>query len=126
MQGAQVDSQASAPSQRQLHDPQPHAALRTADPDRLHGAAWKDSMQGKYNSPPAGFLFTMPDATLQARGEAWPYDLENPFAWGARGRSAFREALSAWVAAGASDGRARVQRRTAESKPKSSPKMVIN
>ena len=126
MQGAQVDSQASAPSQRQLHDPQPHAALRTADPDCLHGAAWKESMLGKYNSPPAGFLITMPDATLQARGEAWPYDLEDPFAEGARGRSAFREAFSAWVAAGASDGRARVQRRTAESKPKSSPTLAIN
>ena len=121
MQGAPDDSQASAPSQRQLHDPQPHAAMPKADPDSLHGVAWKNLMLVEFTAPPAGFLFTMPDATLKARGEAWPHDTD-PFAWGARGRSASREALSAWVAAGASDGRARVQRRTAESKPKPSLK----
>ena len=120
MKDAQDDSQASAPSQRQFHDPQPHAPRPTADPDRLHGAAWKHAMLVEYTSPPAGFLFTMPDDTLRARGQRWPYDGTAPFAEGARGRSAFREAFSAWVAAGASDGRARVQRRTAESKPKPS------
>ena len=122
MKDAQHDSQASAPSQRQFHDPQPHAPRPTADPDRLHGAAWKDAMLVEYTSPPAGFLFTMPEDALRARGQRWPYDRMAPFAHGARGRSAFREALSAWVAAGASDGRARVQRRTAESKPKPSLK----